>query len=236
MAPFPRPAHRTGHADRPHPTLGQNFTPSLSPSHAPAWSGVRARGARTGARGDSSRPCVAEPCACGVATDATARRCSGRARGTHRCPCLDRDQVPCRDVAHFRHHLSHGRCQSGMSGAATRTRIVEDAFRGLFAMDRGCGQGARAREGGGLDSAAIRPQICEVRAAFPMNGLAERAGFEPALGDYPKHAFQACDLNRSSTSPVVLQTGCTDFTANAPSRSQAGGQRRSDAAGPLRIA
>ena len=31
--------------------------------------------------------------------------------------------------------------------------------------------------------------------------LAERAGFEPALGSYPKHAFQACDLNRSSTSP-----------------------------------
>ena len=31
--------------------------------------------------------------------------------------------------------------------------------------------------------------------------LAERAGFEPALGDYPKHAFQACDLNHSSTSP-----------------------------------
>ena len=28
-----------------------------------------------------------------------------------------------------------------------------------------------------------------------------RAGFEPALGSYPKHAFQACDLNRSSTSP-----------------------------------
>ena len=31
--------------------------------------------------------------------------------------------------------------------------------------------------------------------------MAERAGFEPALGYYPKHAFQACDLNRSSTSP-----------------------------------
>ena len=31
--------------------------------------------------------------------------------------------------------------------------------------------------------------------------LAERAGFEPALGYSPKHAFQACDLNRSSTSP-----------------------------------
>src|SRR5262245_9303852 len=36
MAPFPHPAHRTGHADRPHPALGQNFTPSLSPSHTPA--------------------------------------------------------------------------------------------------------------------------------------------------------------------------------------------------------
>lgn len=31
--------------------------------------------------------------------------------------------------------------------------------------------------------------------------MAERAGFEPALGYYPKHAFQACDLNHSSTSP-----------------------------------
>ena len=26
-------------------------------------------------------------------------------------------------------------------------------------------------------------------------------GFEPTLGYYPKHAFQACDFNRSSTSP-----------------------------------
>ena len=34
--------------------------------------------------------------------------------------------------------------------------------------------------------------------------LAERAGFEPALGYYPKHAFQACDLNRSSTSPEIF--------------------------------
>lgn len=31
--------------------------------------------------------------------------------------------------------------------------------------------------------------------------MAERAGFEPAVGYYPTHAFQACDLNRSSTSP-----------------------------------
>ncbi len=35
--------------------------------------------------------------------------------------------------------------------------------------------------------------------------LAEKAGFEPALRYYPKHAFQACDLNRSSTSPKVAQ-------------------------------
>ena len=31
--------------------------------------------------------------------------------------------------------------------------------------------------------------------------LAERAGFEPAVGYYPTHAFQACDLNHSSISP-----------------------------------
>ena len=30
MAPFPHPAHRTGHADLPHPALGQDITPSLS--------------------------------------------------------------------------------------------------------------------------------------------------------------------------------------------------------------
>jgi hypothetical protein len=28
VAPFPRSAHRTGHADLPHPALGQDFTPS----------------------------------------------------------------------------------------------------------------------------------------------------------------------------------------------------------------
>ena len=39
----------------------------------------------------------------------------------------------------------------------------------------------------------------------PLAGLfilAERAGFEPAVGYEPTHAFQACDLNRSSTSPA----------------------------------
>src|SRR6202022_1576833 len=28
LLPFPHPAHRTGHADRPHPALGQDLTPS----------------------------------------------------------------------------------------------------------------------------------------------------------------------------------------------------------------
>lgn len=36
---------------------------------------------------------------------------------------------------------------------------------------------------------------------FSLKILAEEAGFEPALGYSPKHAFQACDLNRSSTLP-----------------------------------
>src|SRR5712672_2040950 len=30
VAPFPHPAHRTGHAALPHPALGQDFTPLLS--------------------------------------------------------------------------------------------------------------------------------------------------------------------------------------------------------------
>ena len=34
--------------------------------------------------------------------------------------------------------------------------------------------------------------------------MAEGAGFEPALGYSPKHAFQACDLNHSSTLPMRL--------------------------------
>jgi hypothetical protein len=30
IAPFPHPAHRTGHADFPHPALEQDFTPSFA--------------------------------------------------------------------------------------------------------------------------------------------------------------------------------------------------------------
>jgi hypothetical protein len=59
MAPFPHPAHRTGHADFPHPALGQDVTPSPTTGHAQARSGVRARSARKGVGVDRSRPCVA---------------------------------------------------------------------------------------------------------------------------------------------------------------------------------
>src|SRR2546423_12534947 len=59
LAPFPHPAHRTGHADFPHPALGQDFTPSPTTGRGQAVSGVRAGSARRGARVDSSRPCVA---------------------------------------------------------------------------------------------------------------------------------------------------------------------------------
>src|SRR6266480_4587933 len=40
MVPFPHPAHRTGHADLPHPALGQDFTPSprhVMPKRAQAY-------------------------------------------------------------------------------------------------------------------------------------------------------------------------------------------------------
>jgi hypothetical protein len=56
VTPFPHPARRTGHADRPHPALGQDITPSPTTGHAHASSGERDRSTRTGARVDSSRP------------------------------------------------------------------------------------------------------------------------------------------------------------------------------------
>jgi len=59
MAPFPHPAHRTGHADFPHPALGQDITPSPTTRRASSWSDARARSARGGARVDRSRLCAA---------------------------------------------------------------------------------------------------------------------------------------------------------------------------------
>jgi hypothetical protein len=56
VAPFPHPAHRTGHADLPHPALGQDLTPSVDGTSCPS---VGARSARRGARVDSSRPFAA---------------------------------------------------------------------------------------------------------------------------------------------------------------------------------
>ena len=59
LAPSPHPAHRTGHADLPHPALGQDITPSPTTRRAQFGSDVRARSARRGARVDRSRLCVA---------------------------------------------------------------------------------------------------------------------------------------------------------------------------------
>src|ERR1700729_4252731 len=59
MAPFPHPSHRTGHADFPHPALGQALTLSSTARHAQAGSDVRARSARRDARVDSFRLFVA---------------------------------------------------------------------------------------------------------------------------------------------------------------------------------
>ena len=59
IAPFPHPSHRTGHADLPHPALGQDFTPSPTTDPGQAGSDVRARSARRDARVDKSRLGVA---------------------------------------------------------------------------------------------------------------------------------------------------------------------------------
>ena len=76
IAPFPHPAHRTGHADLPHPALGQELHAfTLAKLCRRARSGVRARSARTG-RERIAPALRRRPCACGAATDATAQRCS----------------------------------------------------------------------------------------------------------------------------------------------------------------
>jgi len=59
IAPFPHPSHRTGLADRLHPALGQDLTPSPTTRRAQAGTDVRDRSTRTGARVDSSRPGLA---------------------------------------------------------------------------------------------------------------------------------------------------------------------------------
>jgi hypothetical protein len=58
------PGHTTGHADFPHPALGQDLTPSPTARRYRARSNVRARSARKGARVDkiliSGTPAPAE--------------------------------------------------------------------------------------------------------------------------------------------------------------------------------
>ena len=52
LLPFPHPAHRTGHADRPHPALGQDLTPSPTMGRGRAGSSVRAGSAPMTDRND----------------------------------------------------------------------------------------------------------------------------------------------------------------------------------------
>src|ERR1700730_3732096 len=59
VAPFPHPAHRTGHADLPPPALGQDIKLSPTAGRAQAESDARARSTRRGARVDRSRLDVA---------------------------------------------------------------------------------------------------------------------------------------------------------------------------------
>ena len=60
----------------------------------------------------------------------------------------------------------------------------------------------RARRGPNepLREAAHAPETT-MPACAGIEILAERGGFEPPKGYSPLHAFQACDLNRSSISP-----------------------------------
>src|SRR4029077_5832746 len=72
LAPFPHPAHRTGHADLPHPALGQELTPSPTTGRAHDRSDVGARSTCRVARVEISRLGVACPCVWTAATGATA--------------------------------------------------------------------------------------------------------------------------------------------------------------------
>ena len=77
VAPFPHPAHRTGHADLPHPALGQDLTPLLSRATPSALSNTK-------------RPKLRWKRMSAVGGTATARefQCAGRCFVLHRHKCL----------------------------------------------------------------------------------------------------------------------------------------------------
>ena len=71
-----------------------------------------------------------------------------------------------------------------------------------------CGHPAQAVLAGRTQAGSFTHPLNQIEKgthADALFNLAEKAGFEPALGYYPKHAFQACDLNHSSTSPKGAQ-------------------------------
>ncbi len=83
-------------------------------------------------------------------------------------------------------------------------RPLDDGDRSLF------GGGKRTRTADPLHAMQVLYQLSYTPTAKKLNyiasnlacqRLAERAGFEPASGDYPEHALQACGLNHSPTSP-----------------------------------
>ena len=76
IAPSPRPAHRTGRADFPHPALGQGIMLSPTGSGAQATAGAPGRGARPGS--DPGSVCTRRwtPCACRTATGGVSLACS----------------------------------------------------------------------------------------------------------------------------------------------------------------
>jgi hypothetical protein len=81
------------------------------------------------------------------------------------------------DASQVRDDLPHVRRESRLGCAPVRIRIIEDAVRGLFALDRSRRQKPRAQEGGGLDWAPNLPSD----SSFPYENPGGRAGFEPVV-------------------------------------------------------
>ena len=62
---------------------------------------------------------------------------------------------------------------------------------------------------------------------FSLKPLAERVGFEPTVGGYPTHAFQACSLSHSDTSPSCSRSAGAPRERGVQRTSPAPRRRRS---------
>ena len=100
--------------------------------------------------------------------------------------------------------------QSSTQLCLTRVQNVKDGFQ--------CGV-CTARSPATTRAAQKKTRLPKNAERRAVICLAERAGFEPASGYYPEHAFQACDLNRSSTSPEAGDSSIEPrHPRNAPAR------------------